>query len=436
MNYYSTNRTISGVSLRDAVAKGLAADGGVFMPELIGTLPSSFIRGLPEMTLQEMSLQVAEVLFGEDVEKSKLEQIVDETLNFDIPLVHVSGKRHALELYHGPTLAFKDIGARFMARLLGYFVENSSDREINVLVATSGDTGGAVANGFLDVPGIRVFVLYPSGKVSDIQEKQFSTLGRNIVAIEIDGTFDDCQALVKRAFTDRILNDSMRLTSANSINIARLFPQSFFYFHAYAQLLKQHPDTKEIVFSVPSGNLGNLTAGVIAKRMGLPIKRFIAANNRNDVFSEYLHTGVYTPRKSVITIANAMDVGNPNNFARIIDLYDNSYSLVRTEIDGRRYDDEEIRQTIRQTWSENSYLLDPHGACGYRALIDCLQPQETGIVLETAHPAKFREQMEATIGMPVALPESLSASLTLPKQSIRLTTDFDAFRAFLLSQQL
>ncbi|HBC38472.1 MAG TPA: threonine synthase, partial [Porphyromonadaceae bacterium] len=335
MNYYSTNQSAPVVSLREAVVKGLAPDKGLYMPESIPHLPEVFFDEIGRFGLITIARTVARAFFGEDIPQTKLDEIVADTLNFDIPLVKVEDGIYALELFHGPTFAFKDVGARFMARIVSYFVQEQRQEEVKVLVATSGDTGSAVANGFLGVKGIRVFVLYPSGKVSDIQEAQFTTLGKNIVALEIDGTFDDCQALVKSAFMDEELNLQMNLTSANSINVARFLPQSFYYFYAYAQLARQGIST-DVILSVPSGNLGNLTAGLFAKRMGLPVKRFIAANNRNDVFREYLQSGKYTPRPSVQTIANAMDVGSPSNFERILDLYGHSHEAISKDISGYR----------------------------------------------------------------------------------------------------
>ena len=435
MQFYSTNRKTSPVSLREAVVRGLAADRGLFMPEVTRRFPPAFYQNMKEMTLREISFVVAEAFFGEDVEAGKLKEIVDETLNFDIPLVQVADNRYSLELFHGPTLAFKDVGARFMARLLAYFNKQEGERQVNVLVATSGDTGSAVANGFLDVPGVKVFVLYPQGKVSEIQEKQFTTLGRNITALEVSGTFDDCQALVKNAFMDKELNEKLYLTSANSINVARFLPQSFYYFYAYAQLCGLVGKPEEVVFSVPSGNFGNITAGLMAKRMGLPVKRFIAANNRNDVFLQYLRTGVYTPRPSVATIANAMDVGDPSNFARILDLYGGSHDAICAEVSGVSYADEQIRRTMSETFHNERYLLDPHGACGYQALVDGLQPGETGICLETAHPAKFLETVESAVGETIPVPEKLQVFMQGEKQSILMPVGFNAFKHFLLNQQ-
>lgn len=432
MKYYSTNKQIPEVSLQEAVVKGLAPDKGLFMPETIKTLPQSFFDNIAELSFQEIAYTVAEAFFGEDIEADTLKKIVYETLNFDTPLIHVGGNIYSLELYHGPTLAFKDVGGRFMARLLAYFIQKQGQKDVKVLVATSGDTGSAVANGFLGVEGIHVYVLYPKGKVSPIQECQFTTLGQNITAIEVDGTFDDCQALVKTAFLDDELNKKLNLTSANSINVARFLPQSFYYFNAYAQLVKQGKN-KDIVFCVPSGNFGNITAGLIAKRMGLPIKRFIAANNKNDIFLQYLQTGVYTPRPSVQTIANAMDVGDPSNFARVLDLYNCSHDAIKAEISGVSYSDEQIRNTVKDTFKRTGYLLDPHGACGYQALKDKLEKEEIGVFLETAHPAKFLETVEAIIGQSIIIPEKLQAFMKGEKQSIGMSKEFTDFKKLLLN---
>lgn len=433
MKYRSTAGNSPEVSLEEAVVKGLAPDRGLYMPLRFPRLPEDFFERLPELSLPELSSEIAVSLFGEDVDPDKLKALTEETMNFPIPLVKVDDNRYSLELFHGPTLAFKDVGARFMARLLGYFNRNNKDRFVNVLVATSGDTGSAVANGFLGVDGVRVFVLYPKGKVSPIQESQFTTLGRNIVALEIDGTFDDCQALVKQAFLDAELNEKMMLTSANSINVARFLPQMFYYFHAYAQAVKAGADPKNVVVCVPSGNFGNITAGLIAKRMGLPIKRFIAANNANDIFYEYLKTGEYKPRHSVQTIANAMDVGDPSNFARVLDLYSKDHAAICAEISGVTYTDDEIAATVKSTLEETGYQLDPHGAVGYRALTELLEPGETGIFLETAHPAKFKETVEGITDKEVSIPERLAAFMAGTKQSINLPADFHTFKSLLLN---
>ena len=450
MKYYSTNQQAPLASLSEAVVRGLATDRGLYMPERIKPLPQELFDSIEEMSFQEIAYRVAEAFFGEDIPADDLRHIVYDTLAFDAPVVHVDGNIHSLELYHGPTLAFKDVGARFMARVLGYFVsgrgldsvmtesslpsgEGGGRGPINVLVATSGDTGSAVANGFLGVEGIHVYVLYPKGKVSAIQECQFTTLGQNITALEVDGVFDDCQRLVKSAFMDAELNAHMHLTSANSINVARFLPQAFYYFYAYAQL-KRQGKADEVVFCVPSGNFGNLCAGLFAHSMGLPIKRFIAANNRNEIFYQYLRTGEYNPRPSVQTIANAMDVGDPSNFARILDLYGRSHETICSLISGATYTDEQIAETVADTYSRTGYLLDPHGACGYRALSEMLQPGEQGVFLETAHPAKFRDTVEAIIKEEVAIPEKLQAFMRGTKQSVPMAAQFEDFKAYLMSQ--
>ena len=432
MNYYSTNKQEHGVSLEEAVVKGLAVDKGLYMPDAIRPLPETFYEHIDQLSFQEIAYRVADAFFGEDVPADTLKQLVYDTLSFDTPLVPVHDAIYSLELFHGPTLAFKDVGGRFMARLLGYFIRKEGKRQVNVLVATSGDTGSAVANGFLGVEGIHVYVLYPKGKVSEIQEKQFTTLGRNITALEVDGTFDDCQALVKAAFMDKELNEHLQLTSANSINVARFLPQAFYYFYAYAQL-KRAGRADQVVICVPSGNFGNITAGLFGKRMGLPVKRFIAANNRNDIFYQYLRTGIYTPRPSIATIANAMDVGAPSNFARVLDLYGESHAAICADISGATYTDEQIAETVKQVWIDHHYLLDPHGACGYRALAEGLQPGETGIFLETAHPAKFKDTVEKIIGEPIEIPAKLQAFMQGKKQSIPMSKAFADFKSYLMT---
>jgi threonine synthase len=433
MKYYSTNKSVSEVSLKDAVIKGLADDKGLFMPERIEALPQSFFDNIHKLSFQEISFEVAKKFFGEDVPEADLKELVYDTLCFDCPVVHVNDNIYSLELWHGPTLAFKDVGGRFMARLLAYFLKGNTE-QVNVLVATSGDTGSAVANGFLGVDGIHVYVLYPKGLVSEIQEKQFTTLGQNITAIEVDGTFDDCQRLVKTAFLDQELKAGLTLTSANSINVARFLPQAFYYFNAYARL-REKGITNDIVMSVPSGNFGNLTAGLFAKKMGLPIKRFIAANNENDIVYKYLQSGNYEPRASVSTIANAMDVGDPSNFARILDLYDHSHEAIKAEMKGYRYSDAEIREVLKAVYDQYDYLSDPHGATGYKALEQDLADGEVGVFLETAHPAKFTETVEKIIGVGnVPLPEKLAEFMKGEKLSIPLSKDFDDFRDFLLKQ--
>ena len=442
MHYYSTNGKAPLATLEKAVVKGLAEDKGLYMPERINPLPKEFFDEMSQMTFQEVAFRVAQSFFGEDIPADDLKRIVYDTLAFDCPIVKVEENIYSLELFHGPTLAFKDVGARFMARLLQYFSSPTGEAGrgvVNVLVATSGDTGSAVANGFLGVEGIHVYVLYPKGKVSPIQECQFTTLGQNITAIEVDGVFDDCQALVKNAFMDAELNQHMRLTSANSINVARFLPQSFYYFWAVAQLVKMRCSENEkmrksLVCCVPSGNFGNICSALFGKRMGLPISRFIAANNRNDVFYEYLQTGEYRPRPSVQTLANAMDVGDPSNFARIYDLYGKSHEAITKDISGATYTDEQIAETIRQCLKETGYQLDPHGACGYRALKEQLRPGEVGFFLETAHPAKFKDTVETITGQPVAIPDRLAAFMRGQKQSIPMTKDFKDFKSYLLSQ--
>lgn len=433
MKYYSTNHQIEPVGLREAVISGLAADNGLFMPERILKFEPAFFDEIAKMDFREIAFAVASKFFGEDVESARLKEIVYDTLAFDCPVVAVERGVWSLELFHGPTLAFKDVGARFMARLLRHFLSDQ-EKMVNVLVATSGDTGSAVANGFLGIDGIRVFVLYPKGRVSEIQEKQFTTLGKNIVALEIDGSFDDCQRLVKTAFLDKELTTKMLLTSANSINVARFLPQSFYYFNAYARLKAMGELAgKELVFSVPSGNFGNLTAGLFAKAMGLPVAKFLAANNSNDVVCEYLKTGKYASRPSVETIANAMDVGAPSNFARILDLYKSSHERIKVDIAGFRYSDEEIGKTIVAVKNKTGYLLDPHGACGYSALKNYRKENQTGVFLETAHPAKFTDTMEKIVGEGnVPVPEKLRAFLKDEKKSVSLSAEYEDFKNFLI----
>ena len=435
MQYYSTNKNTSDVSLKEAVVKGLAADNGLFMPERIEKFDPAFFDEIQNLSFQEIAFEVAKKFFGEDIEDTKLKEIVYDTLQFDCPVIKVTDSIYSLELFHGPTLAFKDVGARFMARLLNHFL-GKQEKLVNVLVATSGDTGSAVANGFLGVDGIHVYVLYPKGKVSDIQESQFTTLGQNITALEIDGTFDDCQHLVKTAFLDEELNRKLVLTSANSINVARFLPQAFYYFNAYARLKEAGKlDNKELVVSVPSGNFGNLTAGLIASEMGLPVKQFIAANNENDVVFQYLKSGEYKPRPSVETIANAMDVGAPSNFARILDLYKNEHFLIAEKIKGYRYSDEEIREVILKVYNERNYLCDPHGACGYQSLSEYLSENEIGVFLETAHPAKFTETVEKVIGKgKVELPEKLAVFMKGEKKNEQMTCSFEDFKTYLLNR--
>jgi threonine synthase len=434
MKYYSTNGKAPLASLEKAVVKGLAEDRGLYMPERIEKMPKVFYEDISSMSFQDIAYNVASNFFGEDVDEDALQDIVYDTLSFDCPVVKVTDNIYSLELFHGPTLAFKDVGARFMARLLGYFIGKSGKSElVNVLVATSGDTGSAVANGFLGVEGIHVYVLYPKGKVSPIQECQFTTLGQNITAIEVDGVFDDCQALVKSAFMDDELNKHMKLTSANSINVARFLPQSFYYFNAYARM-KEKLNGNKLVMCVPSGNFGNICSALFGHEMGLPIDRFIAANNANDVFYNYLQTGQYNPKPSVQTLANAMDVGDPSNFARIYDLYGKSHARISQLISGATYSDEQIAETMRQCYNETGYVLDPHGACGYRALKEGLREGEIGVFCETAHPAKFKEKVDAILGADIEIPARLRAFMDGEKQSVEMSKDFADFKQYLMHQ--
>ena len=434
MKYYSTNGKAPLASLEKAVVKGLAEDRGLYMPERIEKMPKAFFENMSNMSFQDIAYNVASNFFGEDVDEDALQDIVYDTLSFDCPVVKVTGNIYSLELFHGPTLAFKDVGARFMARLLGYFIGKSGKSGlVNVLVATSGDTGSAVANGFLGVEGIHVYVLYPKGKVSPIQECQFTTLGQNITAIEVDGVFDDCQALVKSAFMDDELNKHMKLTSANSINVARFLPQSFYYFNACARM-KEKLNGNKLVMCVPSGNFGNICSALFGHEMGLPIDRFIAANNANDVFYNYLQTGQYNPKPSVQTLANAMDVGDPSNFARIYDLYGKSHERISRLISGATYSDEQIAETMQQCYNETGYILDPHGACGYQALKEGLHEGEVGVFCETAHPAKFKEKVDAILGTDIEIPARLRAFMDGEKQSVEMSKDFADFKQYLMHQ--
>ena len=442
MQYYSTNGKAPIADLHKAVVKGLAEDRGLYMPERIKQLPKEFFDTIETKTFQEIAYTVADAFFGEDVDAESLKKIVYDTLSFDCPVVKVKDNIYTLELFHGPTLAFKDVGARFMARLLQYFIKQENKGEqVNVLVATSGDTGSAVANGFLGVDGIHVYVLYPKGKVSPIQECQFTTLGKNITAIEVDGVFDDCQALVKNAFMDAELNQHMKLTSANSINVARFLPQAFYYFNAYARM-KALGKADNLVMCVPSGNFGNICAALFGHAMGLPVKRFIAANNANDIFYNYLQTGRYEPKASLQTLANAMDVGDPSNFARIINLYsennrlspEDTHKRITSLISGATYSDDQIRQTMRQCHEATDYVLDPHGACGYQALAEGLKPGEIGVFCETAHPAKFKEKVDDILGIDVDIPARLRAFMLGEKQSTPMTKDFADFKRYLLAR--
>lgn len=429
MKFYSTNNKAHKVDLKEAVTQGLAPDNGLYMPEHIPVLPQDFFRSLRQLSFRQIGFTVAQTLLQDAVPENELKKMIEHTIQFDAPLKEIEPGVNALELFHGPTLAFKDFGARFMSQMLGYFAKQQK-REIIILVATSGDTGSAVANGFLRVEGTRVIVLYPSGKVSDIQEKQFTTLGQNVTALEVDGTFDDCQRLVKQAFLDTDLRSRYFLTSANSINIARLIPQSFYYFHAVAQL----KDASSIVFAVPSGNFGNLTGGLIARRMGLPVKKFLAVTNDNDVVPEYLKTLKFNPRDSVQTISNAMDVGNPSNFVRMLDLFDNDNERLREVVTGFHFNDAQTSDAMRQVFARTNYVLDPHGAVGYLGLKEYLKSKggDTGIFLETAHPAKFKDVVDRTLNKEIEIPVPLQVFMKNRKQTVPMGKAFEEFRSYLI----
>ena len=432
MKYYSTNNKNNLVSFKEAVIKGIADDGGLFLPVEIPKLPSDFIKNVNKYSFSEIAYNIAKTLLENEIPDKDLKKIIDESINFEVPLIKLHDDSiSVLELFHGPTLAFKDFGARYMAKTLSYF--NQGKNEITILVATSGDTGSAVANGFLNADGIRVILLYPSGKVSVIQEKQLTTLNGNITALEIAGTFDDCQRLVKQAFADREIKKELILSSANSINIARLIPQSFYYFFAYKQI---HDKSKPLVFSVPSGNFGNLTGGILAMMMGLPVYKFIAALNINSVFLDYLKTGIFEARKSIRTISNAMDVGNPSNFFRIKSIFNESHKEIKDKIFAASFSDEQTKAAIKEVFSKYNYILDPHGAVGYLALKEFLKVDKAesinSIILETAHPAKFLDDVQDILKMKIEMPERLKHSLELEKKSIRLSNGFEEFKSFLM----
>lgn len=432
MQLYSTKKISPDVDLKEAVLKGLPPDNGLYMPYEMFPLPTSFFEELPNMTFNEMAEKITQHIVGDFIPAEDVKTIIQQAYNFDAPLVDL-GDIKVLELFQGPTLAFKDFGARFMGRLMGYFLKGSQN-EVNILVATSGDTGSAVAHGFLNVEGINVTILYPKGKVSDIQEKQFTTLGANITALEIDGTFDDCQRLVKTAFLDDELNKKLVLSSANSINIARLIPQSFYYFWAYKQLENK---SLPLYFSIPSGNFGNLTACLFAKGMGLPITKIIAATNDNNIVPEYLSTGVFQPRTSVSTISNAMDVGNPSNFARMMDIYNEDLEVIKEDIKGYFYSDEETAKCIQDVYKKDKYLLCPHTAVGYLAIKEFISTQNessNNIVLSTAHPVKFGEVVEPLIGEAVEIPQRLQEMLGNEKKSIPMSKEFEDFKNWLLNK--
>jgi len=428
MQFYSTNNSDNRVGLEEAVRRGLPADKGLFMPEEIPQLPDSFFERLSSLSIAEIGYEVLRPYVKDVVADNVLAEICNDAFSFALSMPAIKENVYALELYHGPTLAFKDFGARFMARLLGHF--NASNNGKNtILVATSGDTGSAVANGFYGVKNVEVIILYPQGKVSDLQEKQMTTLGKNIQALAIDGTFDDCQRLVKTAFLDQALSEKYGLTSANSINLARLLPQMIYYFYAYGQVASKN---KPVVFSVPSGNYGNLSAGMIAKKMGLPIDHFIAAANANDIVPQYLTTGNYQPRPSIETISNAMDVGDPSNFVRLQDIFKHNLSDFQAEVRGYSYSDAQTRETMHAVNEELNYVLDPHGAIAYRALQEYLKDDEaTGIFLETAHPIKFRGEVEPIIGHTLEVPEALKAVLEAKKIAHPCGADYDGFKAML-----
>ena len=432
MNYYSLNKTAPVVDFKEATIRGLAPDKGLYFPQNIPKYEKKFFEEINNYSDEEIAFKVIQPFIGNEIPVSELQRIVSETINFEIPLKKLNEKIFSLELFHGPTLAFKDIGARFMSRCLGFFVRNN-ERKITVLVATSGDTGGAVANGFLNVEGIDVVILYPSGKVSSVQEKQLVTLGNNIHSLEINGTFDDCQHLVKQAFSDTDLNERLFLTSANSINVARWLPQQFYYFFAWKQWKsKNNPP----VISVPSGNFGNICAGLLAYFSGLPVKHFIAACNANKVVPEFLETQNYQPQKSIPTISNAMDVGNPSNFVRILQLFNNQFSDLKNVLSSYSISDEETRKTINKVFEKEDYLLDPHGAVAFLCLQKYLQLHqgEKGYFLETAHPVKFYDVVEPIIHQAIPIPESVKSILQKEKQSIKMDPDFEKLKEFLFQK--
>ncbi|MBI1226305.1 MAG: threonine synthase [Bacteroidetes bacterium] len=431
MRLYSTKNTTNFTTLQEAVFKGLPDDNGLFMPEFIPQLSEIFIKNLKDYSFQEIGFEICKQLFkGATIPEPDIRTIIEKAITFPAPIVRLDDEKYILELFHGPSLAFKDFGARFMAQLMSYF-NRGNDSELVILVATSGDTGGAVAAGFYKTPGIQVVILYPSGKVSFLQEKQLTTLGENVAAIEVEGTFDDCQALVKQAFLDKDLTSSIRLSSANSINIARLIPQSFYYFEAYKQLFL---NGESVVFSVPSGNFGNLTAGLFAKRMGLPIQQFIAATNANNVVPSYLDSGVYTPLSSVPTLSNAMDVGNPSNFARMMDLYCSTWNTIQKDIKGYSFTDTETETVMRKVFDRYGYLIDPHGAVGYLALSEYQKTnfRTKGIVLETAHPSKFLPDVERILNKKIEVPERLATLSGRQKHTVKMSAQFDQFKDWLL----
>ncbi len=432
MILYSTNHKSPQVGLEEAVLRGLPPDNGLYMPTVFPKLNASFFAQIQELSLKEIAFEVSKKLLSDDISDTDLARIIDRAITFEAPTVQVESNKYVLELFHGSSMAFKDFGARFMASLMGFFLEKSQ-KEIHILVATSGDTGGAVAQGFFDTPNIKVTILYPSGKVSDIQEKQLTTLGHNVTALEVDGTFDDCQSLVKSAFLDAELTQKFNLASANSINIARLIPQSFYYFGAYAQLKTLG---KPVVFAVPSGNFGNLSAGLIAQSMGLPVRQFVAATNQNKVVPAYLSSGNYEPKPSVETISNAMDVGNPSNFIRMKLLAGNDWTTVKNHITGYAYTDEQTREAMKKVFLKTGYIMCPHTGVAYLGLSEYMTntPEDlTGVFLSTAHYAKFLDVMDDTLGFEPPIPERLSKLLAREKVAIPMSKDFGDFKTYLLS---
>jgi threonine synthase len=430
LRYYSTNKNSELVSFKEATIKGQAPDKGLYFPEQIPSLDKELVKGIEKISNEEIAFRVISPYVGNEIPGEQLYKIVAETINFPVPLVKVNDDIFSLELFHGPTLAFKDVGARFMSRCLGYFLKNE-ERKVTVLVATSGDTGGAVASGFYNVPGVDVIILYPSGKVSPVQEKQLTTLGKNITALEVEGTFDDCQQMVKQAFADEVINKQIFLTSANSINVARWLPQQFYYFFAY----KQWRDKKNLpVISVPSGNFGNICAGILANRSGLPVDHFIAACNVNDIVSDYLLTGNLKPKTSKSTLSNAMDVGNPSNFIRILEIFEHKFPELKEILSSRSISDEETLSTIKQVFEQYHYTLDPHGAVGYLSLKRYLQQHKNkkGIFLETAHPVKFPDAVEKATSEKITIPQSIASIMNLEKNVVKMKTDYPSFRDYLL----
>ncbi len=431
MHFYSTKHQSPNVDLQTAVMRGLPPDNGLYMPEKIRPFTPDFFERIKNMSFPEMSFELAHTLLEGTIEKADLQRIVEEAVNFDAPVVELGDNYYCLELFHGPSAAFKDFGARFMAKLMGHFVQNSQQK-LYILVATSGDTGGAVAQGFLGTPGIEVIILYPSQKISDLQEKQLTTLGQNITALEIQGTFDDCQKLVKTAFLDEEVRSQLNISSANSINLARLIPQAFYYIYAYSQLMDKG---KEVVMCVPSGNFGNLTAGLIAKQMGLPVHHFVAANNANDVFTNYHQTGSFQPRPSVKTYSNAMDVGNPSNFQRIMDLYDNDVMAVKQDMAAYSFSDETTLAAIKEVYAKYNYVVCPHTAVGYLGIQQYFEKHGSdalGVFLGTAHPAKFLDIVNPALNIEVDIPKNLQKLIAREKVAHLMTTEYGAFKDFLL----